>query len=155
MPDFRELIGELSSSQKQAVITLIEKKDCDKRLVKNWSQIFLINGDCNIPSKALVSSLKKVIPQIIHYDQTAYVQSRNTGESVRFIGDLIDHTDKENLDGMLFPADIEKAFDSLEHNVLFATLAKFGFGPDFVKWIKVIFQCKELCHEQWISNKIL
>ena len=27
--------GELSASQKQAVITLIEKKDCDKRLVKN------------------------------------------------------------------------------------------------------------------------
>ena len=28
--------GEMSSSQKQAVITLIEKKDCDKRYIKNW-----------------------------------------------------------------------------------------------------------------------
>ena len=51
----------------------------------------------------------------------------------------MDHADKENLDGMLFAADIEKAFDSLEHNFLFATLAKFGFGPDFIRWIKVLF----------------
>ena len=47
---------------------------------------------------------------------------------MRLIGDLIDHADKENLDGMLFAADIEKAFDSLEHNFLFATLVKFCFG---------------------------
>ena len=69
---------------------------------------------------------------------TAHVQGRNFGESVRLI-DPTDHADKENLDGMLSAADIEKAFDSLEHNFPFATLAKFGFGPDFIKWIKVLF----------------
>ena len=37
--------GELSNSQKQAVITLIEKKGKDKRLVKNWRAISLINVD--------------------------------------------------------------------------------------------------------------
>ena len=131
--------GELSASQKQAVIILIEKKDCDKRLVKNWRPISLINVDCKIASKALASRLKKVIPQIIHHFQTAYVQSRIIGESVRLIGDLTDHADNENLDGMLFAADIEKAFDSLEHNFLFATLVKFGFGPDVIKWIGVLF----------------
>ena len=137
--------GELSASEKQAVITLIEKKDCDKRLVKNWRPISLINVDCKIASKALASRLKKVIPQIIHYDQTAYVQGRNIGESVRLIGDLIDHADKENLDGMLFAADIEKAFDSLEHNFLYATLVKFGFGPDFIRWIRVLFFDAKSC----------
>ena len=88
--------GELSSSQKQALIILIEKKDCDKRLIKNWMPISFINVDCKIVTKASASSLKKVIPQIIHYDQTAYVQGRNIGESVRLIGDLTDHPDKEN-----------------------------------------------------------
>ena len=136
--------GELSSLQQQAVITLIEKKDRDKRLVKNWRPISLINVDCKITSKASASRLKKVIPQIIHYDQTVYVQGRNIGESVRHIVDLIDHADKENVDGMLFVADIEKAFDSLEHSFLFATLAKFGFRPDFIKWIKVYFSIQRV-----------
>ena len=88
---------------------------------------------------------EKAFPQIIHYDQTAYVQGRDIGESVRLIGDLIDHADKETLDGMLFAADIEKAFDSLEHNFLFATLVKFGFGLDFIKWIRVLFFDAKSC----------
>ena len=35
--------GELSNSQKQAVIILLEKKGKDKRLIKNWRPISLIN----------------------------------------------------------------------------------------------------------------
>ena len=52
--------GELSASQKLAVITLIEKKDRDKRLVKNWRSISFINVDCKIASKALASRLKRL-----------------------------------------------------------------------------------------------
>ena len=44
---------ELSNSQKQAIITLIEKKGKDKRLIKNWRPISLINVDAKIVSKAL------------------------------------------------------------------------------------------------------
>ena len=36
-------VGELSSSQKQAVITLIQKKDRDNMLIKNQRPISLIN----------------------------------------------------------------------------------------------------------------
>ena len=34
------LAGELSTSQKQAIIKLIEKKDRDKRFNKNWRPIY-------------------------------------------------------------------------------------------------------------------
>ena len=51
-------VGELSTSQKQAVITLIEKKGRDRRLVKNWRPISLMNVDTKIPSKALALRLK-------------------------------------------------------------------------------------------------
>ena len=36
--------GELSTTQKQALVTLIEKKGKDKRLIKNWRPISLIKG---------------------------------------------------------------------------------------------------------------
>ena len=35
------IAGELSTSQKQAIIKLIEKKDRDKRFIKNWRPISL------------------------------------------------------------------------------------------------------------------
>ena len=44
--------GELSNSQKEAIITLIEKKDKDKRDLSNWRPIALINVDVKIGSKA-------------------------------------------------------------------------------------------------------
>ena len=35
--------GEMSTSQKQAIIVLIQKKDRDSRLIKSWRPISLMN----------------------------------------------------------------------------------------------------------------
>ena len=35
--------GKLSTSQKQPIIKLIEKKDRDKRFIQNWRSISLLN----------------------------------------------------------------------------------------------------------------
>ena len=92
-----------------------------------------MNVDLKIASKAIAYRLKQVIPELP--DQTAYVKGRYIGGSVRVIEDILDHVDQENVDGILF----EKAFDSIEHNFIFSVLKKFGFGPDFVQWIKTMF----------------
>ena len=131
--------GELTSSQKQAVITLIQKKDRNVMLIKNWRPISLINVDIKIASKALAFRVRNVLPSLIHYDQTAYVKGRYIRESVRLIDDLLKYAEEENSDGILFAADIEKAFDSVDHNFIYATLKKFGFGSDFIQWIKTLF----------------
>ena len=43
--------GHLSISQRQAIIKLMVKKDRDKRFVKNWRPILLLNFDTKILSK--------------------------------------------------------------------------------------------------------
>ena len=118
----------LFSFQKQAVITLTEKRGRDRRLVKNWRPISLINVDTKIASKSLAMRAKNVIQHLVNCDQTAYVKGRNIGESIRLIDDLMSYAEQENLDGLIFAADIEKAFDSMGHNFIFASLEKYGFG---------------------------
>ena len=54
--------GELSISQKGAIITLIEKKDKDKRNLSNWRPISLVNVDVKIGSKAIAKRLENVLP---------------------------------------------------------------------------------------------
>ena len=56
--NFAHRHGELYTSQKQAMITLIEKKDKDKSLLQNWRPISLINMDVKIASKAMAMRLE-------------------------------------------------------------------------------------------------
>ena len=87
-----------------------------------------MNVDTKIASKVTaLLRMKKVLPNIINYDQTAYVENRYIGESIRVIDDILYHAEQENLDGILFAADMEKAFDSLQHNFIFTTLTKVRF----------------------------
>ena len=128
----------MTSSQKQAMVTLIEKKGRDKRLSKNWKPRSLINVDAKIASKALTLRIRKVLGILICSDQTAYVKGRYIGESVRLMNDILEFTD--NNEAILFSADFEKAFDSVDHTFLFATLTEFGFGPDFYLMGKNFFE---------------
>ena len=135
----------LTSSQRKAIIKLLEKGNKDKRFIYNWRPISLLNVDLKIISKALSERLKKVLPLLISPSQTAYVKNRFIGESGRLISDILDVSNIEKLGGYLLTIDIEKAFDSLDHTFLFNVLKKFGFGDDFVDWVKILYNNQESC----------
>ena len=50
---------EMSNSQKQAVITLIEKKGKDRTLLGNWRPISLVNADAKLMSKVVTNRIKE------------------------------------------------------------------------------------------------
>ena len=60
---------------------------------------------------------------LIHSDQTAYVKDRYIGESVRLINDVLEFTDHEIIEAILFSADFEKAFDSVDLPFFFLLLS--------------------------------
>ena len=136
---------ELSSSQKQAVIKLIEKLDRDKRFIKNWRPISLLNVDTKIISKVLSGRIKEVLPSLISSNQTAYVDGRIISESGRLISDILEITDLSKQNRILLTIDIEKAFDSVNHAFLISVLEKYGFGKNFLKWINVLLNNQESC----------
>ena len=135
---------QLSKSQRQEMITLIEKKGKDKRYLKNWRHISLINVDARIASKALAFRIRKVITNLIHSDQMAYVKGRYIGESVRLVSDILEHTDNNSIEAISFAADFQKAFDSIDHIFLFSVLKSYGFSPDFIQWVKTLFNNAEI-----------
>ena len=135
----------LSISQRQAVIKLIEKKDRDKRYIKNWRLISLLNVDTKILSKAISNKLKPAFPTLISSQQTAYVKNRFIGGSGRLISEIIEFSGCLNITDFLVTMDIEKAFDSLDHNFLISVLKKFGFGKIFITWIEVLLKDQQSC----------
>ena len=138
-------VGQLSTSQSQATITLIEKKAKDKRFLKNWRPISLINVDAKIASKVLASRMKNILSSIVKCDQTAYVKGRHIGISIRLISDILEYNEENDISGILFSVDFEKAFDSIQHAFLFAVLKSFGFGPQFIQWVRTFLNNAESC----------
>jgi len=137
--------GELSNSQKQAIIRLIDKKDRDRRYTKNWRPISLLNVDVKIASKALVLRLEKVLPEIIDGDQYAYVKGRTMFDAVRTIDGVMEYTKLKQLPGIMIAFDFEKAFDSLGWSFLFKALKSFNFGESFIKWVSALYSNKSSC----------
>ena len=72
--------GELSTSQKQAVIKLIEKKDRYKRLIKNLGPISLLDIDTKLTSKVIAIRLKKILNNLISENQIAYLNNEFVSE---------------------------------------------------------------------------
>ena len=132
-------LGKLSNSQRQALIRLIEKKDKDRRCMENWRPVSLLNVDYKIASKALATRLEKVLPDIIHEDQCAYVKGRTIFDAIRSIDDVMEYTKVYNKPGLLTTFDFKKAFDSISRKYLLATLRNFNFGNSIIRWIEVLY----------------
>ena len=136
---------EFSVSQRQAIIKLLKKKGKDKRFIKNWRPISLLNIGYKIASKALAERLKKILPVLINHEQTACVNGIFICETGRLISGIIELRDVFNINGFALTMDIEKAFDSLNHSFLLAVFKKFGFGTSFINWIEAILNKLESC----------
>ena len=136
--------GKLSTSQKQGVSTLIEKEGKDTMYVRNYRPITLLNVDYKILSKVLANRIKKVLSEIIHFDQVGYIKERNIGEAIRLIDDMLFHSLNQS-NGFLVTVDFEKAFDSVAHAFLSKALDLFGFGGSFQSWIKVLYNDISSC----------
>ena len=105
----------------------------------------MLNVDAKILSEAISKKLKVVLLMLISSQETVYVKNRFIGGSVRLISDVIGISDWLNNEVFLVTMDIEKAFDSLDHDFLSSVLRKFGFGKNFITWIEVLLKDQLSC----------
>lgn len=137
--------GLLTKSQRQAIITLIDKKDKDRTYIKNWRPISLLNLDFKIISKVLSMRLIKVLPELISNTQSGYMKGRQISDAIRTIIDIMEYVKEKEMPAMLIGVDYEKAFDSLDWDFLFKCLETYNFGNTFIKWVKILYTDIESC----------
>ncbi len=83
--------------------------------------------------------MKRVLPNMIHSDQTGFLPGRYIGENIRLALDMIDYLNKNNLPGLMFLIDFHKAFDKIEWSFILKALNFFNFGPDLIKWVNIFY----------------
>ncbi|MBY0580759.1 MAG: reverse transcriptase family protein [Rickettsiales bacterium] len=132
------ITGEMSNSQKEALITCIFKKG-NKNDICNWRPISLTNVDYKILTKCLANRLKNILPNIIHSNQTACIKNRTMNYNLSYTRDIISIAKTNNLDACMLSIDQVKAFDRVDRDFLFDSLQHFGFAKGFIFFIKTIY----------------
>ena len=76
---------------------------------------------------------------MVHPDQTGFIKGRQLFSNVHRLFNILYSPEKSQSAEVLLSLDAHKAFDRIEYEYLFATLERFGFGPVFCSWIRVLY----------------
>jgi exonuclease III len=133
-------IGTLPLNQRMSTITLLPKpgKDLDK--IENWRPITLSNCDLKIFTKLLSNRVLKVLENIIHPCQTAYVPGRIVHDNLRMFDFYNNYCKTNNVDALLISLDAKKAFDSVSHKYLYKVLSAYGFSQSFIDTVEILYK---------------
>jgi len=104
---------ELSSTQKEGVITDIPISNKNKKLIKNWRPISLLNVTYKIATGCIANRIKKVLPLIIEPDQSGFMSNRSTCDNLRLLYDTLHFSKQLKHRGLMVLIDFEKAFDTI------------------------------------------
>ncbi|CAM2098423.1 unnamed protein product [Caretta caretta] len=127
---------------RRAVLALLPKKG-DLRDLRNWRPVSILSTDYKIVAKAISLQLGSVLVDVIHPDQTYTVPDRSIFDNLFLVRDLLELGRRDGLSLALLSLDQEKAFNRVDHGYLLSTLRAFGFGPQFVGFLRVLYTSAE------------
>ncbi|CAM4639620.1 unnamed protein product [Lepidochelys kempii] len=134
--------GVLPLSCGRAVLALLPKKG-DLRDLPNWRPVSLLSTDYKILAKAISLRLGSVLVDVICPDQTYTVLDLSIFDNLFLVWDLLELGRRDGLSFALLSLDQEKAFDRVDHGYFLNTMRAFGFGPQFVGFLQVLYASVE------------
>ena len=140
---------------KTSATRLVFKKG-DRKNLKNWRPISLLNVDYKICSRALSLRLSKVLDTIVDPDQTCSVPGRSISSNLVLLRDTLEYIERTDETGILVSLDQEKAFDRVDRVFLMNLLRHFGFRPSFCNWISTLYRGANMriFVNGWLSDKV-
>ena len=127
--------GPMPGSWNETVVVLIPKVQKPERL-KDLRPISLCNVVYKIASKVLANRLKRVLPDIISLNQSAFVPGRLITDNVLLAYELTHYMQNKRRGADSYAAlklDMSKAYDRVEWEFLRLMLCKLGFQNEWVE----------------------
>ena len=107
---------------------LFQKGDKPKQFLDNWRPITLQNSIYKLISGVIAKRINGVLPDIIHSDQSGFVNGRYIGDCIRNTYDILQWAKTKKKTGLLLLIDFAKAFESISFKYIIKTLSFFAFG---------------------------
>jgi hypothetical protein len=131
--------GQLPSSMRNGVITLIPKKG-DFTVLSNWRPITLLNTDYKLITRCLSSRISSVLSSLITIDQSYCAPGRTIYTHLHLIRDVIEYANQKDVPLAVISLDQASAYDSVEHPYIYHVISKYGFGPNVIRHVKTVYR---------------
>jgi len=128
----------IPTSWKEAKIILLHKKG-DKTDIKNYRPISLLSHMYKILTRIIQNRIKTTLDANQPREQAGFRQGYSTMDKLFTINQLIEKSNEYQLDLCIGFIDYEKAFDSVEHKDIFASLRKAGIEEGYIQIIQDIY----------------
>ncbi|GKV30574.1 hypothetical protein SLEP1_g39375 [Rubroshorea leprosula] len=127
--------GKLVKGINFSYITLVPKKKNPTSL-KEFRPICTVRSIYKILAKVLTNRLKKVIGKIISTSQSAFIKGRQLVDCAFTLNEIVHDLKTKRRNDIIFKADFEKAFGSVDWGCLHTMHSLLGFGEKWRSWIK-------------------
>ena len=143
--------GALPSTMLQGSISVLYKKK-DRKDIRNYRPITLLNCDYKILTRILNTRILKVLRTAAAVDNTGFVPGRSILDNTRLLTLLQAVVEESEGEGAMIFLDFEKAFDTVSHELLVEAIDRMGFGPDFKRWVGLLYNPESPPQRRTVSN---
>lgn len=138
----------------EVIIVLVPKPGKDPQDCASFWTISLLNMDAKNFAKVLTSHLSQLIEDLVEVDQTCFMPGKGTDINIRrlYLNLSFPYDNPGTRDIASLEAD--KAFDSIEWLYLWEVLRCFGFGPNFLHGLQLLYRAPRarVCTNNWLSD---
>jgi len=127
--------GRFSDGCNSSSISLVAKVK-DPLNLGDYRPISLIGSMYKIVAKILALRVKRVLGSCIGEVQSAYIEGRSILEGPLIVNELCSWTKSKGRKLLVFKADFNKAFDTVNWNFLDSMMEQMNFGVKWRSWIR-------------------
>lgn len=131
--------GFLPDDWRHADIVVFKKPGRPPESHISYRPISLLNVEAMILAKALANRLRPHISLLVHPDQAGFMPQRATRHNIRRAHVAVAVAERLGVHAALLLADMDRAFDSLSWEYLFALLRRLNIGPRFLSYITLLY----------------
>ena len=142
--DFTEVInncylnGSMSKSMRAAIVTLLPKKGNLKELA-NWRPVSLLNTDYKILARIITKRLMEDVKDQISIEQKCAIKGRQLFDIHLNLSTALKNCKSAKDPNIITCYDYRKAFDMLDHSIIWKSLKNLNVKSETIKWIQVMY----------------
>jgi hypothetical protein len=116
----------------------LKSAECDPTLISNYRPIQLLNADYRLLARVLASRFATAMSPSIGAEHTAFLPGRQIGDNIRLSQLVPAALAAQAQSGALVFLDVQKAYDTLDRQFLYACMEQHGASAGMLAWAQLL-----------------